>query len=183
MFMSSVDPCILQSSSTMLGQYRGTSLTGRLVDHFILSSCLGSYMYSQKNVLNFFSVLILDSQVNVQLNIYKNNNNNWKNIYVHCKNKHQQEHPRGSIVEPPGLHQDGINSLKRPQLSLHMCTTISYCKRKERTLKLCVTAICYFEFLPSLLFGLLKTFLSPVQSNILPNYIFSPTLDFFSSKY
>ena len=47
----------------------------------------------------------------------------------------KQEHPRGSIVEPQCLHQDGINSrptmVERPQLSLHMCMTFSNCKRKE----------------------------------------------------
>ena len=44
---------------------------------------------------------------------------------------YKQEHPRGSIVEPHGVYQDGLNSLKRPQLSLHICTTIYNCKIKE----------------------------------------------------
>ena len=47
------------------------------------------------------------------------------------KPNNQKEHPRGSIVEPQGLHQDGLNSLKISQLSLHMCTTFSNFKRKE----------------------------------------------------
>ena len=48
----------------------------------------------------------------------------------------EQEHPRGSIVEPQGLHQDGLNSLKRPQLSLHMCMIFSNCKGQEIEIKL-----------------------------------------------
>ena len=43
-----------------------------------------------------------------------------------------------------------------------------------------ITKICYFEYLPSLVFGWQKTFFSSVQSNILPNYILSPT--FFSKS-
>ena len=43
----------------------------------------------------------------------------------------KQEHPRRSIVEPQGLHQDGLNSLKIPQLSLHMCTIFSIAKEKK----------------------------------------------------
>ena len=43
------------------------------------------------------------------------------------------------MVEPPGLHQDGLNSLKRPQLSLHnvQCTCVRYFPiAKEKKLKL-----------------------------------------------
>ena len=47
----------------------------------------------------------------------------------------KQEHQRGSIVEPQGLHQDGLISLSynglKPQLSLHMCMTFSNCKRRN----------------------------------------------------
>ena len=38
----------------------------------------------------------------------------------------KQEHPRG-IVDP----LDGLNSIKRPQLSLHMCTTIPIAKENQ----------------------------------------------------
>ena len=48
----------------------------------------------------------------------------------------KQQHPRGIIVEPPGLHLDGLNSLlysglKPPIIIAHMCMTFSSCKRKE----------------------------------------------------
>ena len=42
-----------------------------------------------------------------------------------------------------------------------------------------ITETCYFKFLPNLLFGCQKPFFSPVQSNILPNYI-APLWTFYS---
>ena len=59
--------------------------------------------------------------------------NNIHVINVHKCNKEikSTREDSGGIVEPPCLYQDGINSIKRPQLSLNMFTTISYSKRKE----------------------------------------------------
>ena len=42
-----------------------------------------------------------------------------------------------------------------------------------------ITEICYFEYLLSLLFRWQKPFFFPIQWNIKPNYIFSPTLYFY----
>ena len=42
-----------------------------------------------------------------------------------------------------------------------------------------ITKICYFAYLLSLLFRWQKQFFFPIQSNIKPNYIISPTLDFY----
>ena len=46
--------------------------------------------------------------------------------YMDTRQKHKQEHPRGSIVEPQDLHQDGLNSpepyndLNTPIISAHV---------------------------------------------------------------
>ena len=45
-----------------------------------------------------------------------------------------------------------------------------------------ITEICDFEYLLSLLFRWQKQFFFPIQSNIKTNWIFSPTVDFFSEK-
>ena len=42
-----------------------------------------------------------------------------------------------------------------------------------------ITGICYFEYLLSLLFRWQKPFFFLIQSNIKPNEICSPTLDFY----
>ena len=60
-------------------------------------------------------------------------------IRSHRINIKKQEHPRESIVEPPGLHQDGLNSLpdsglKFPIINAHVMT-FSNCKRKENEIK------------------------------------------------
>ena len=44
----------------------------------------------------------------------------------------KQEHPRGSIVEPQDLHQDGLNSLS-PIIIAHVMT---FSNAKEKKMKL-----------------------------------------------
>ena len=59
----------------------------------------------------------------------------WLSVYLYLYPlPMEQEHPRGSMVEPQYLHQDGLNSLpyngSRFQLSLHICMKFSKCKGK-----------------------------------------------------
>ena len=66
----------------------------------------------------------------------------------------KQEHPRGSIVEPQCIHQDGLNFLSNnglnSQLSLHMCMTFLIAKEKKLKLELVrtllrITRLAYSE--------------------------------------
>ena len=53
----------------------------------------------------------------------------------------KQDHPRGSIVEPPGLYQDALNTLKDPN---YRCTCVrQFPIANEIKLKLYLIIICF----------------------------------------